>query len=51
MMGENEWIKEYFMLNFNFGRNHKCVCVRTGIILVKEWGQHDLVHRYFGSQN
>jgi len=25
MIGESEWIKEYFMLGFNFELNHKCV--------------------------
>ena len=25
MIGESEWIKEYSILNFNFGLNHKCV--------------------------
>jgi len=35
MIGESEWIKEYFMLGFNFKFNHKCAWWR--IILVK-WG-------------
>jgi len=26
MMRESEWIKEYFMLDFNFELNHKCLC-------------------------
>lgn len=26
MMGESEWIHDYFMSHFNFGFNHKCVC-------------------------
>jgi len=25
MIGESEWIKEYFMLDFNFGSNYKFV--------------------------
>jgi len=34
MMGESEWIKEYFMLSFNFELNHKCVR-RDNIIISK----------------
>ena len=46
MMVESECIKEYFMLGFNFGPNHKCVW--AGIILVK-WEARLALVRFIGS--
>jgi len=37
VMRESEWIKEYFMLDFNFELNHKYMCV-IGMIILLKWG-------------
>jgi len=49
-MRESEWIKEYFMLGFNFGPNHKCVR-RNNISKMGSEVTIGSVHRSIGSQN
>jgi len=50
MMREIEWIKEYFMLDFNFGSNHKGVR-RDNISKIGSEVTISSVHRFLGSQN
>jgi len=46
MMEESEVIKEYFMLGFNFGSNHKCV---WGVIILVKWRVRLPFVRFIGS--
>jgi len=50
MIEENEWIKEYFMLDFNFGPNHKCTR-RDNISKMGSGVTIGSVHWFLRSQN